>query len=400
MTINPYQPTLLPDADEDISLNTSDRILFDGLIERQDYKRLLPNRQFLWWLQAVLLIVLMPVLVGSLLIAASKLALEGVTNEAIIIMLVSAMTMVIAGWCIAALGTGWRSRKYLSRFPDLIGVARGEFNRDGLLTHDGIRQHWIGPTGLSTAMVSKRGIRVPLPGSPYRYLAFTQRLFDSYSLSQAEKLLTIWRKKVARSTPTDPNPIANLWTSASEPPEGAVLFKGYCSVREPLRSSREIKERVIGETVVTAVAMGVAVFFINDRNLIFWAAISSAFLCGYSCCQTWRQLLHGTIERSWYQYGWVSDIEVAICQNEWGTIFNHCEITKVEETGNYLAIVSGIDTRHYILREQVADDAAWLRLCHLLAKFTTDQSHHKEPHLADYLTRISPASFICQTTPE
>jgi hypothetical protein len=400
MTINPYQPTLLPGADEDISPSPSDRLLFDCVIERQDYQCLLPNRQFLWWLQAVLLIVLMPVLVGSTLIAAFKLALEGVTSEAIIIMLVSATTIIIAGWCIAALGTGWRSRKYLSRFPDLIGVARGEFNRDGLLTHDGMRQHWIGPTGLSTTMVSKRGIRVPLPGSPYRYLAYTTRMFDSYSLTQAENLLAIWRKKAARSTPAVPNPVANLWANASEPPEGAVLFKGYCSVRESLRSSREIKERVIGETFITAVAIAVAVFFINDRNLIFWAAIISAFLCGYSCYQTWRQFLHGTIERSWYQYGWVSETDVAICQNEWGTIFSHAEITRVEAGNNCLAIGSGINTWHYILREQVADDAAWLRLCELLAEFTTGQSHHKEPHLSNYLTRISPASFICQTTPE
>ncbi len=267
--INPYQPTLLPDTDDDFSLATSDRILFDGTIERQDYQRLLPNRQLLWWLQAVLLVVLMPVLVGSLLIAATKFALEGVTQEAIIIMLVSAATMVIAGWCIAAMRSGWRGRKYLSRFPDLIGVARGEFNRDGLLTHDGIRQHWIGPTGLSTAMVSKAGIRVPLPGSPYRYLAYTTRMSDSYSLTQAENLLAIWRKKAARSTPTDPNPIANRWISASEPPEGTVLFKGYCSVREPLRSSRETKERLIGETIVTVVAIAVGVFFINDRGIVF-----------------------------------------------------------------------------------------------------------------------------------
>jgi hypothetical protein len=299
---------------------------------------------------------------------------DGVTYDTIVVSLVCATTMVTAGLCIAAVRTGWRSRKYLSRFPDLIGVARGEFNRDGLLTHDGIRQHWIGPTGLSTAMVSKVGIRVPLPGSPYRYLAYTKRMFDSYSLTQAEKLIAIWRKKAARSTPTDPNPIANLWSSASEPPEGAVLFKGYCSVREPLRSSREMKERVIGETVITAVTIAVAVFFINDRNLIFWAAIISALFCGYSCYQTWRQLLYGTTERSWYQYGWVSDIEVAICHNEWGTIFNHFEITKVEVTGNYLAIVSGIDTRHFILREQVADEFAWLRINELLGQFTTSQS--------------------------
>lgn len=366
--INPYQPTLLPDTDDDFSLATSDRILFDGTIERQDYQRLLPNRQFLWWLQAVLLVVLMPVLVGSLLIAATKFALEGVTQEAIIIMLVSATTMVIAGWCIAAMRSGWRGRKYLSRFPDLIGVARGEFNRDGLLTHDGIRQHWIGPTGLSTAMVSKAGIRVPLPGSPYRYLAYTTRMFDSYSLTQAENLLAIWRKKAARSTPTDPNPIANRWISASEPPEGTVLFKGYCSVREPLRSSRETKERLIGETIVTVVAIAVGVFFINDRSIIFWAAIVSALICGYSCYHTWRQFLYGTIERSWYQYGWVSDSQVAICNNEWGTIFNHSEITGVEVNSNHLAIVTGTNTRHYILHEQVVDDSAWLRLNKLLGK--------------------------------
>jgi hypothetical protein len=321
----------------------------------------------------------MPVLVGSTLIAAFKLALEGVASEAIIIMLVSATTIIIAGWCIAALGTGWRSRKYLSRFPDLIGVARGEFNRHGLLTHDGVRQHWIGPTGLSAAMVSKRGIRVPLPGSPYRYLAFAKRIFDSYSLTQAEKLLVIWRKNAARSIPTDPNPITNLWTSASDPPIGAVLFKGFCSVREPLKSSREIKERVIGETVITLVTFAVAVFFIRDRNFIFWAAAISALICGYSGYQTWRQFLYGTMERSWYQYGWVSDSEVAICHNEWGTIFSHREITKVEVASNYLAIVSGIDTRHFILREQVADDFAWLRLNELLGQFTTGQFTTNNP---------------------
>ncbi|HBJ35820.1 MAG TPA: hypothetical protein DDZ51_13950 [Planctomycetaceae bacterium] len=378
MTINPYQPTIPLDTLEDVSRTSSDRSLFDGVIKRQDYQRLLPNRQFLWWLQAVLLLVLMPVLVGSILIAAIKLAVDGLILETFVIMSVSGTTMVVAGLCIAAMRTGWRSRKYLSRFPDLIGVARGEFNRDGLLTHDGVRQHWIGPTGLSAANVSKVGIRVPLPGSPYRYLAFTERIFESYSPAQAENLLAIWRKNAARSIPTDPNPIANLWASATEPPKGGILFKGYCSVQEPLSLSREMKEKAIGETIITLVTLAVVVFFISDRNFIFWAATISALICGYSCYQTWRQFLYGTMQRSWYQYGWVSDSEVAICHNEWGTIFSHSEITKVEVGSNYLAIVSGTDTRYYILREQVADDIAWLRINELLTKSTADQSGNKD----------------------
>jgi hypothetical protein len=134
-------------------------------------------------------------------------------------------------------GARARSGFYLKRFPDLLGYARGEFNSTGLLMHDGKRHHWFGPSHMASATLSKQGIRVPLPGHPYRYLAFSRRLMLTYSLQQAHELHAFWRKRAARSTPSESNPVANLWPFAMQPPAEAIAFKGYCHITEPLKST-------------------------------------------------------------------------------------------------------------------------------------------------------------------
>jgi hypothetical protein len=51
MTNNPYEPTLCIEPIDAPSIEPDSRFVFEGMIEREDYANLLPNRHFLWWLQ-------------------------------------------------------------------------------------------------------------------------------------------------------------------------------------------------------------------------------------------------------------------------------------------------------------------------------------------------------------
>lgn len=370
MTINPYQPTLLPDPNEDPNFAASHRMFFDGRIEREDYERLLPNSRLLGWLQVALLLVIVPLLAGALLLALASIIKDGMTSGAFITLGVSVMSLAVAIFAVAAMRRRWRSRKYLSHFPDILGPARGEFNNDGLLMHDGVRQHWFGPTFLSASKVFKAGIRVPLPQvNPYRYLAITSRLFDAYSHTQAKQLQAVWRKNAVKIIATDAhrvgNPIANRWTVAIDPPEGAISFSGYFSSTESSKSE-ETKQQVISETFGFIGIFIAVIALATYDNPLFWGAIMFLFVSGFSGFFTWRKYLYGTVDQSWYQYGWVSVTQIATCHNELGTLIERGEISSIDSNDQMFSLTTHENSQLFIFREHVSGDAAWLRLGELL----------------------------------
>jgi hypothetical protein len=363
---NPYEPVLESDDTEDSLLSTDAFFTFDGVIEQRDYALLLPNRSLLFCLQIVLLVTLAPALCIGLFMAIAMVAMEGLSLESLVTIGVVTGLAVVATITFLAIGRKWRSNRYLKRFPDLLGVVRGEFTDKGLLVNDGKRQHWFGPSHLATADISRAGIRVPLTGHPYRYLAFTSRLMKMFSPAQAKDLQTLWRKKAARISRTEPNPVANLWAKLTAAPERSVAFKGYCTVNEPFKST-ETRQAAIIESISALGMLGFAGYLAKDSNFMSWGALMFAVLGGVSSVLAWRKYLYGTIERSWFQYGWVSETEVGVCNNEIGVVFDRGELAKVESSDEAVVLTTHSQTRLYIFREQVVDETSWQHLKTLVA---------------------------------
>lgn len=363
MTINPYQPVPAAESTEDFEASTGLR--FDGVIEREDYAALLPNGQLLWWLQATLLLVLMPAMLLGIFISTASMIKDGATIPSIVVLAMTCGLLALAALTATAMGRGWRSHTHLTRFPDLLGFAHGEFNQHGLLFNDGKRQHWFGPTVLANSAISKVGIRVLLPGSPYRYLAFTKRLFQAFSVNKALELRTSWKKKAERRSRSELYPVANLWSRATELPDGAVAFKGYCSTKERMKSPDQ-RHRAIFETVIAAGMIGLAFVFATDLNHWFVGATLYSLFSLYACVQSWRQYIYGVVERGWYQYGWISITQLATCINEMGTVLDRREITSVSLCEGVYSLTTTANNQLFIFREHVANEAQWQMLGELL----------------------------------
>lgn len=381
MKINPYQPVLLPEQVD--GPETPLGLHFDGVIEREDYSALLPNGQFLWWLQGILLLLLVPALVLGVFISSASLLKDGVTIQSLVILAMTCGLLALAVFTAIAMGRRWRSRRYLTRFPDLLGLALGEFDRHGLLFHDGKRQHWFGPTILAEATVSKAGIRVLLPGSPYRYLALTKRLFQSYNFNKASELKAAWKKNAARRTHSEIHPVANLWNRAAEVPDGAVGFKGYCSTKESTRSP-EVRQRAILETVT---AMGMfALACTTDRIHWLLGASFYSLFSAYASVQSWRQYFYGAGESGWYQYGWLSPTQLAICVNETGTLFEREEISLVAAGENFYTLNTAANHQLFIFREHV-NESHWTRMSALLSLVPETPGSHSIASDSDHEPR-------------
>ena len=389
MTINPYQPVPAAESIEDSEALTS--LPFDGVIEREDYAALLPNGQLLWWLQATLLLVLVPALVVGVFISSASLIKDGVRIQSLVILAMTCGLLTLAAFTAIAMGRRWRSHRYLTRFPDLLGLALGEFDQHGLLFHDGKRQHWFGPTVLAAATISKAGIRVLLPGSPYRYLALTKRLFQPYNIDKAIEFKAAWKKKAARRSHSEIHPIANLWKLTAEIPDGAVGFKGYCSTKGSTRSS-EVRQRAIFEAV-TAVGM-FALACTTDRIHWFLGASVYSLFSAYACVQSWRQYFHGAVENGWYQYGWISATQIATCINEIGTVLDRKEVTSVNISEGIYSLTTTANNQLFIFREHVANEAQWQKLVDLLRPASEG---HAVPGIS--MANAQPNQHLCQPQP-
>ena len=373
MMINPYEPVRDSKDIEDSLISEKVFFSFDGVIERDDYARLLPNRHFLWFLQAILLVLLAPTLCLGFIIATISLAKDGLSLESLVTLTIVIAVAIVAVITFITMGRKWRSNRYLKRFPDLLGVVRGEFSDKGLRLHDGKRQHWFGPSHLAMVDVTRVGIRVPLPGNPYRYLAFTDRLLGGFHSGQAQDFKKLWQRKAAQISQANASSVANLWGELVDAPESSVAFNGYCTVQEPFRSP-ETKQAALIESVSAVGMLGVAAYLATDSNYVFWGALAFAALGGISSFQAWRKYFYGTIERNWFQYGWVSETQVGLCHNEIGVIFDRAELAAVECSENAVVLTTHSQTRLHIFREQVAGDTEWERLRTLLPPFTSPTS--------------------------
>ncbi len=365
MSVNPYEPMALSEK----TLSSGDRLIFDGVIEATDYSSLLPNRTLVRWMQYGIVLLLLPLTLVGILALPIGLATSRIPGDRLVAFSVFTMlfSIFLSLWVgVWSMSPRQRSRRLLRRYPDLIGAAQGEFNASGLMFHDGMRQHWFGPSILAHAIVSRAGIRTPVDSSPYRYLAITSRLFDHFDLDTALKFQATWLRLSAIAEKSIVDEARSVWDVAAQTPANAVSFKGYLTTRVPMKSI-EVKQTAAIHTVSAVIFIMVA-FYWNDLSpYLLWAFIGLGVMSALSMINLWHQYYYQVRELTTYQYGWVNAKNLVFCSNEKGLCIARDEVTNVHSTDSAMRIETKASGQFWIFRDHVQSDLEWQDLHTLFA---------------------------------
>ncbi|TWT82456.1 hypothetical protein CA13_39190 [Planctomycetes bacterium CA13] len=357
---NPYQPAQPVDGN---SL-PEDILRFNGVIEPDDYRCLLPQNHS----ERILYLVLAALLTITILFVGSA-GLFFVSTGNLLIGLANFAFCVLIGlglWFIQRrIGKQGITRRHLKKHPDLLGTARGEFSQSGLLFNDGTYQYWFGPSRLVNVGVSKKGIRFSVDGSPYRYLAFTNRLFESYSIFSAAPLKQTWIR-LANEKTTDEDPFyLDVWNQVSHPPADAIRFRGQMTLRQPMKTP-QLRKQASAE-LVSPVLAGCLFWFARDsiHPIFLWSGIIYTVFALTVNCRTWWNYFKGTSVQVWHQHGWISPDEFASCNNESAVRMPTTKISTFTMEDNLVTLTTESGASYFIPRDHVATQEQWNRLVDL-----------------------------------
>ncbi len=254
-----------------------------------------------------------------------------------------------------------RARGKLKQRSDLLGIARGEVNKNGIAFFDGKRLHWFGPQHLLTSTSTKNGFRVRLDADPYRYLSLTKRLFDFYDTALARQLQQQWKDAAASVTTDEPLGI-DLWRELCPMPDDAIPFRGTVTIQQPMKTPQNRKTAITESAAsVVLVCMGMLgkdVFHLWVAcGMVGWGVVSSL-----SSVRIWWKYFHGVHTQAWSQQGWISPVELAFILGSHGVRISLNEIRSCTEHGNLLvlSIISG--GIFYLARDHVASKEEWNRI--------------------------------------
>ena len=96
---------------------------------------------------------------------------------------------------------------------------------------------------------------------------------------------------------------------------------------------------------------------------MFWGGV---LLLGYALVTSvlnWWNYFRRTEQQSWYQSGWISPQEFAICTGSAGVRMPLSEIVQMTEYPDQILLTQQSGQSHCILRQMVDTDEQWQRLC-------------------------------------
>lgn len=290
-SVNPYDPP----TDHQIEAT---RLTFDGVIEERDYAQLLSRRdldsvllKFLLWLLILVTVLICVILVVVVVtkgwdpIMLRGIVLGGLTGAGSVFVIWFSRPIVCA-------------RRRLSRFPDLLGVARGEVTDSGIVFFDGTHQHWFGPQQLLKTKVTEFGISIQLSEDATHRLPLTARLFDRYGQARALEMQRAWNDAASEATDEFPAGL-DQWNLLNRRPDDGIPFFGTITVQTPLRTP-ELRRRLFIETALSLIGFVCVYFF--DRESASWirygllAYLAFAFVVGL---WNWWQYFRGMNVQQW-----------------------------------------------------------------------------------------------------
>lgn len=373
-TINPYQPQT-PALSSEL-----EPLRFNGVIEQADYQCMLPRDEPEWWVYLVL-----SVLLGTSLLALGPVIIFVFSDGEPLagVVLIGYWTLMLGGlWFLKGrVGSTGRTTRWLKKHPDVLGIAQGEFTEEGLSFHDGVRTYWFGPQHLLRISISSQGMRVRVDGSAYYYLALTARLFDGFNAHQANRLKSHWRS-LAQKRELDETPTSyKLWNHISKPPDDSIHFQGSITTDVACKTPA-IRYQAITELCVYSFTTVILVIAHDTTET--WMLWGSAVLLGYGYITNalrWRKYFGQTHQQSWYQSGWISPFELAVCVSNAGVRMPLSQIVQKTEHAEHVLLTMKNGRSYSIFRCMLSDQEQWHQLCAL--QLTAIQSPQElQPHVS------------------
>ncbi len=303
--INPYQTSVSSDggsARPPIAL--PDEFAFDGVITKEDFSGMMPNRDFIW----LLLVIVTPVsVIGAFGVMISALS-QFTTNRWVMPGFVFAEVVLIG----MPLGLYYllassRAKRILRQRPDLLSTARGTLGPRGMFFDDGCRSHWYDASILQRSKVLKSGVRIQWSVDPYLFLALSKRVFENFEQRRLCELVRYWREHVPdEGEASVPNErVARLRAA----PADAIHYSGEVTLHLPgdTPENRRQAWSLMVQWLMTAAGLASICYF-GDRT---WNAITIGGLIftiayGWVVASAWRKLGQTGAKVSWTQSGWIN----------------------------------------------------------------------------------------------
>ncbi|MEO8270148.1 MAG: hypothetical protein ABI557_10520 [Aureliella sp.] len=336
---------------------------FDGTIERADYQRMLPRGEQEWWLCLVL-----AVLLGICIFVFGPVSVLFAISEGKLLVglgLMAFWTLMLAGlWFLKSrISARDRAARYLKLYPDVLGTAQGKFTAGGLSFHDGVHTYWFGPQHLLRTVVSADGMRVHVDASAHRYLALSARMFDCFNVDSANQLKRHWRTLAEMPVLTENPHGLELWNQIGQPPAEAIPFRGSATTHIPWRTPAFRNKALMESGSVLFIA---TFLFIARDRMESWMSWGGALLLGYTLITStlnWWNYFKRTQQQSWYQSGWISPQQFAICTGNAGVRMPIGEIVQKMDYPDQILLTLQRGQSYCILRQMVDTDEQWQRLC-------------------------------------
>ena len=157
-------------------------------------------------------------------------------------------------------------------------------------------------------------------------------MFDAFNVDSANQLKRHWRTLAETPVLTENPQGLELWNEISQPPAEAIPFRGSATTADPMENSSLPKQGTHG-VGLQCCSLRAFLFIARDRmeSWMFWGG---GLLLGYGLITStlnWWNYFRRTQQQSWYQSGWISPQEFAICTGDAGVRMPIGEIVQKTE---------------------------------------------------------------------
>ncbi|MDA8744610.1 hypothetical protein N9N28_08265 [Rubripirellula amarantea] len=355
--MNPYEsPRRLLPADDRESLS------FSGTIEEADYASLLSRRDseaILYGILFGLLMVMSISFTGLLIYALVNRGWSNLVLPAILLDVVLSLGAVFSWRFFRPLH---RARRKLKRNPDLISKAKGRLSQQGFEFYDGSTHYWFGPQQLVHSSVTKTGVRIPVAADPYRFLAITARMIDSYSVDVAMRIKQHWIDQAkVHERDFDEETSSSVVETIFPMPVNAISFRGSISQHQPA-IAKGLRNSAIVELVAAMALVGFGYFHSDSHTFMRYGLIAYGLLCLASTVRAWSRYLSCTSMVSWDQQGWIGEHELALLAGSRSAKYSLTKLREQIDHGEVLELQFDAAATCLIARDHFKSEDEWTRV--------------------------------------
>lgn len=368
--LNPYSS---PKSVADLPTEYS----FEGTVNLKDFTALLPGPLLVFLTRLAVLVSGM-----GLCIAVPGLVLGLVTQDyeaSAACGTLSVLLGVMFFLCGFVLSPHRRARRAVARHPDLLGPARGDLSKQGLVLDDGKNIHWFGPAYLRRMVVSKYGVRLPIGQDPYRFVALPNRNFSSFNVKGIRKLAADAALDISDATCNWEKMESDVSQSLGNCPEDAYVFRSIRTVPNPF--VKQFRTNSI-TSIVVLISLGIVTMIFDQDGLrgFKWIAPFLALILVYDIFRTWRRLFSTNEFQTWH-WGWICENRILLAHYDWAAVCPLSSFTMLDESDGCIQLQGITGDVSRIERDFLVNQERWPTLVATVKCHAKQQSQPEIPKL-------------------